>query len=70
MRSQLLSASFVWLIAAREPAASRVAISRRLMKGTPDEIVQRIDDEAAQFKSRLTSPEARAAFEAFLSRKK
>jgi enoyl-CoA hydratase/carnithine racemase len=47
-----------------------VAISRRLMKGTPDEIVKRIDDEAAQFKLRLTSPEARKAFEAFFARKK
>src|SRR5215212_528065 len=47
-----------------------VAISRRLMKGAPDEIVRRIDDEAEQFKKRLQSPEARAAFTAFLSRKK
>ncbi|MBV8836114.1 MAG: crotonase/enoyl-CoA hydratase family protein [Alphaproteobacteria bacterium] len=47
-----------------------VAISRRLMKGTPDEIVKRIDEEAAQFKLRLASPEARKAFEAFLGRKK
>jgi enoyl-CoA hydratase/carnithine racemase len=47
-----------------------VAISRRLMKGAPDEIVQRIDDEAEQFKLRLKSPEARKAFEAFLARKK
>jgi enoyl-CoA hydratase/carnithine racemase len=47
-----------------------VAISRRLMKGAPDEIVRRIDDEAEQFKLRLKSPEARAAFTAFLSRKK
>src|SRR6185295_14738327 len=47
-----------------------VAISRRLMKGVPDEIVKRIDDEADQFKKRLQSPEARAAFTAFLSRKK
>jgi enoyl-CoA hydratase/carnithine racemase len=47
-----------------------VAISRRLMKGTPDDIVKRIDDEAAQFKLRLTSPEARKAFEAFFARKK
>jgi enoyl-CoA hydratase/carnithine racemase len=47
-----------------------VAISRRLMKGTPDEVVKRIDDEAEQFKARLKSPEARKAFEAFLSRKK
>ena len=47
-----------------------VAISRRLMKGTPDEVVRRIDEEAGQFKQRLQSPEARAAFTAFLSRKK
>jgi enoyl-CoA hydratase/carnithine racemase len=50
--------------------AEGVAISRRLMKGAPDEIVQRIDDEAEQFKLRLKSPEARKAFEAFLTRKK
>jgi enoyl-CoA hydratase/carnithine racemase len=50
--------------------AEGVAISRRLMKGAPDEIVKRIDDEAEQFKLRLKSPEARKAFEAFLSRKK
>jgi enoyl-CoA hydratase/carnithine racemase len=47
-----------------------VAISRGLLKGAPDEIIQRIDDEATQFKLRLQSPEARKAFEAFLSRKK
>ena len=47
-----------------------VAISRRLMKGAPDEIVKRIDEEAEQFKKRLGSPEARKAFEAFLTRKR
>lgn len=47
-----------------------VAISRRLMKGSPDEIVARIDEEAAAFRQRLQSPEARKAFEAFLARKK
>ena len=47
-----------------------VAISRRLMKGASDEVVKRIDEEAAAFKQRLGSPEARKAFEAFLSRKK
>ena len=47
-----------------------VAISRRLMKGTPDDVVKRIDEEAAAFKQRLGSPEARKAFETFLSRKK
>jgi len=47
-----------------------VAISRRLMKGAPDEIVRRMDDEAAAFKQRLGSPEAREAFTAFFARKK
>ena len=47
-----------------------VAISRRLMKGEPTEVVARIDAEAVQFKQRLGSPEARQAFEAFLNRKK
>jgi len=47
-----------------------VAISRRLMKGTPDDIVQRIDDEAAAFGARLQSSEAREAFAAFFARKK
>jgi enoyl-CoA hydratase/carnithine racemase len=59
--------------AARQIAAlppEGVAISRRLMKGTPDEIVKRIDDEAEQFKLRLKSPEAKKAFETFFARKK
>jgi enoyl-CoA hydratase/carnithine racemase len=47
-----------------------VAISRRLIKGDPTETVKRIDEEAEQFRNRLKSPEARAAFTAFLSRKK
>jgi enoyl-CoA hydratase/carnithine racemase len=47
-----------------------VAISRRLMKGDPADAVQRIDDEAEQFKMRLQSPEARTAFAAFLGRKR
>jgi len=47
-----------------------VVISRRLMKGTPGEIVRRIDEEAAAFSARLQSSEARAAFAAFFARKK
>src|ERR1041385_472765 len=47
-----------------------VAISRRLMKGTPEEVVKRIDEEAAAFSARLQSGEARAAFAAFFARKK
>jgi enoyl-CoA hydratase/carnithine racemase len=55
-------------IAALPPGA--VAASRRLMRGAPEDVVARIDEEARHFKERLKSPEARAAFEAFLSRKR
>src|SRR5436309_13318382 len=47
-----------------------VAISRRLMKGAPDEIVRRMDEEAAAFGARLQSSETREAFAAFFARKK
>ena len=59
--------------AAREIAAlpaEALAATRALLRGAPDEIVARIDEEAAAFKRRLASPEARAAFEAFFKRKK
>jgi len=63
----------VALKAAREIAAlapGAVALSRKLLRGELDAILQRIDIEAELFKERLKSDEARAAFEAFLSRKK
>ena len=47
-----------------------VKASRRLLRGSPDEIVARIDAEADAFKERLRSPEAQAAFAAFLNRKR
>jgi len=59
--------------AAREIAAlpaQALAATRRLLRGSPDEVIRRIDEEAAEFKRRLASPEAKAAFEAFLARKK
>ena len=59
--------------AAREIAAlpaEAVAVARRLMRGTPDEIIARIDEEVELFKQRLRSAEARTAFESFLSRKR
>jgi len=59
--------------AAREITAlppEAVAASRRLIRGSPGEIINRIDEEAALFKARLKSPEARAAFETFLLRKR
>lgn len=59
--------------AVREIAAlppQGVLAARRLMRGSPDEIVARIDEEAELFKTRLRSTEARAAFEAFMTRKR
>jgi enoyl-CoA hydratase/carnithine racemase len=59
--------------AAREIAGlppQAVLASRRLIRGAPDEIVARIDAEAELFKARLQSAEARAAFEAFMMRKR
>lgn len=50
--------------------AQGVLMSRRLMRGAPDEIVKRIDEEADAFKLRLKSQEAQAAFMAFMTRKK
>ena len=63
----------VALQAAREIAAlpaGAVAVSRRLMRGHLDAVVRQIDTEVMHFKDRLQSDEARAAFSAFLSRKK
>lgn len=59
--------------AAREIAAlppEAVAASRRLLRGEPEEIIARIDEEAGHFRERLQSQEARAAFEAFFERKR
>jgi enoyl-CoA hydratase/carnithine racemase len=50
--------------------AEAVAASRRLMRGSPDEVVARIDEEVRLFKQRLQSAEAQAAFGAFLNRKR
>jgi enoyl-CoA hydratase/carnithine racemase len=61
------------LQAAREIAAlpaGAVAVSRRLMRGYLDAVTRQIDTEVMHFKDRLTSEEARAAFSAFLARKK
>jgi enoyl-CoA hydratase/carnithine racemase len=63
----------VALKAAREIAAlppGAVSLSRRLMRGNLDAVSKQIDTEVTHFKDRLTSDEARAAFSAFLSRKK
>ncbi len=47
-----------------------VLAARRLMRGSAEETVARIDEEADYFRERLQSPEAQAAFAAFFARKK
>jgi enoyl-CoA hydratase/carnithine racemase len=47
-----------------------VLASRRLLRGTGEEIIARIGAEAEEFKLRLKSPEARTAFTRFLARKR
>ncbi len=53
-------------IAARPREAVR--LSRKLIKGDPDDILRRIDDEALLFAQRLKSAEAQKAFMAFLNK--
>jgi len=56
-------------IASKPPQAMRIA--RDLLRGEErDAVVARIEKESALFGERLSSPEVRAAFEAFLARKK
>jgi enoyl-CoA hydratase/carnithine racemase len=45
-----------------------VLAARRLLKGDPSETLARIEAEAAIFAERLQSPEAQAAFSAFMQR--
>jgi enoyl-CoA hydratase/carnithine racemase len=59
--------------AAREICAlppQGVLAARRLLRGSVDEIIARIDAEAVLFKTRLQSVEARTAFVTFLTRKR
>jgi enoyl-CoA hydratase/carnithine racemase len=59
------------LSAARELARlprQAVLAARRLLKGDPAEVLARIDEETALFRERLKSPEAKAAFEAFMQK--
>jgi len=61
------------LTAANEIAAlptESVVAARRLMRGSLEEIVARIDEEVEAFKKRLASPEAQKALAAFLTRKR
>lgn len=61
------------LAAARDIAAlpaESVSAARRLMRGNVEEIVARINEEVEAFKTRLASPEAKAALATFLNRKR
>ena len=63
----------VALKAAQEIAAlpaGVVAVVRRLMRGRLDDVIERINTETMHCKELLKSGEARAAFAAFLARKK
>lgn len=48
--------------------AGAVKISKRLLKGEPEDVARRIDAETALFIERLGSGEAQAAFRAFFAR--
>jgi enoyl-CoA hydratase/carnithine racemase len=54
-------------LAAKPPKA--LAIARTLIRGDGVEVARRIDEEAEHFAAQLKSPEARAAFEAFVARR-
>ncbi len=54
-------------LAAKAPEA--LSLSRRLMRGDTSAIVARIDEEAQIFGERLSSPEAREAFAAFMEKR-
>ncbi|MDQ0319401.1 enoyl-CoA hydratase/carnithine racemase [Pararhizobium capsulatum DSM 1112] len=54
-------------LAAKPPAA--LAIARRLLRGDRADVLARIDEEAIHFAAQLKSVEARAAFEAFMTRR-
>lgn len=56
------------LALARKPPRA-LKIARDLMRGPRDEIIARIDEEVAHFSAQLRTDEARAALEAFLTRK-
>lgn len=55
-------------LAAKPPRA--VKIARDLIRGPREDVLARIDDEARHFAAQLKSTEARAAFEAFMARKR
>jgi len=57
-----------WCVRPKPPEALR--ISRDLMLGNREQLLARMREESDVFQERLKSDEARAAFVAFMSRKK
>ncbi|MEM9999902.1 MAG: crotonase/enoyl-CoA hydratase family protein, partial [Pseudomonadota bacterium] len=55
-------------LAARPPVA--LSIAKQLLKSNKDGLAARIDEEAMHFEAQLKSEEAKAAFMAFMARKK
>lgn len=53
---------------AKKPQAA-LATSRRLLRGDTRDVTRRIEDEAELFAKALRSPEARAAFQAFIEKR-
>ncbi|MEF3366250.1 hypothetical protein V3H18_06825 [Methylocystis sp. 9N] len=53
---------------AGKPAAALIA-ARALLRGDPQEVLARIDAEAALFAKALASPEARERFNAFFAQR-
>jgi enoyl-CoA hydratase/carnithine racemase len=62
------AAGFAAAIEIASKPREAVALSRRLIKGSTDEILARIDEEALLFAARLKSAEAQKAFMAFLNK--
>lgn len=54
-------------LGAKPPEA--LALARKMLRGDTSDIAQRVDEEAAAFLARLSSPEAREAFQAFIEKR-
>ncbi len=66
--SEIEAAGFAAAAEIASKPREAVKLSRRLIKGSPDEILARIDEEAQLFAQRLRSAEAQKAFMAFLNK--
>lgn len=54
-------------LAAKPPEA--LALARQMLRGDASDVCHRVDEEAAAFLTRLSSPEAREAFQAFIEKR-